>query len=240
MRRLTEPQPMDHGAVCGIVGALTARYSFLGAAPIGTSAEGRKIWGLTLGGGKHRVLIASAFCGAEQLTSLICLRLCEELCDALYRHTMLNDWDIHRAMMGRTVVFVPMLSPDGTDLTFHFNAKSDRLQPLGCKKSEIESLGALCHRAGFRHAVALHGRGETVCWGHGVYTPPESELMAHVLGASSGYTVTRSEDTPFQHWFIDTFRRPALTLKIGNGDDPLNFESLYRKVQEMLLISVLL
>lgn len=119
MAQLTTPQIMDYGTVSGLIKALTGRYRFLCAAPIGCSVQGRNLWGLTLGDGKERVLMAAAFHGQEWLTSLACLRLCEELCEALLHNTTLNGWDIRRAMAGRRLVFVPLVNPDGVEIGLH-------------------------------------------------------------------------------------------------------------------------
>lgn len=229
MRRLTDAQPMDYGAVNGIVGALTVRYPFLGAAPIGSSPAGRTIWGMTLGGGRHRVLIT-----AEQATSLVALRLCEELCEALDGYRSLNGWDVHRAMRGRCVVFVPCAHPD---TTYYSTADSQENQPFDPKN---DPLAALCRRIAFRHIVTLREHREGILWRCGTHTPAESELIARVLGAASGFpvlnTLTHGE---LKDWFVKEFHRPGFTLGMGEIS-PKTFEKKYKKSQEMLLISALL
>lgn len=116
---VTAIQPMDHGIVSGMVSALATRYPFLYVAPIGHSVLGRKLWGMTLGGGRNRVLMAAAFHGQEWMTAWVCLRLCEELCRALSTDQKLSEWDIRRAMSGRGIVFVPMVNPDGVEIALH-------------------------------------------------------------------------------------------------------------------------
>lgn len=222
MRRLTNAQPMTYGTVSGIVSALTSRYAFLGAAPIGCDTEGHTLWGMTLGGGRHRVLIAAGFCASEQLTSLLCLRLCEDLCDALDGYRMLNGWDVHRAMMGRTVVFVP----------YYCIADS--------AENQASPLKALCRRCDFRHVVSICGNDHTIHWRRDISTPTESELMARVLGAASDCVVSdASSHDEFKDWFMDTFHRPGFTLGLGDVSVEA-FEKFYEKTQEMLLISALL
>ena len=111
---------------------------------------------------------------------------------------------------------------------------------------ETRALAELCRRIPFRHAVALHTQGEEIYWRYGDHTPPQSYLMAQVLGAVSGYAVADPSPTAahggFKDWFIDTFRRPAFTLELGRGQNPLplrEFESIYAKAREMLLLSLL-
>ncbi|MBP3434962.1 MAG: M14 family metallocarboxypeptidase [Clostridia bacterium] len=300
MGYLTTVQPIDHGVVSGLVGALTARYPFLCAAPIGRSVMGRSLWGMTLGSGKHRVLMAAAFHGQEWLTALVCLRLCEELCRSLAEECYLAEWDIRRAMSGRSVVFVPMVNPDGVeialrgseaagdnrdavrsaggdihghwqanangvDINHNFNAGWKELQQAEQKKGikgfsarqwggpcpesepETRALIGLCERASFRHVVALHSQGEEIYWQYGDNTPPCSELMARVMAAASGYTVSSPEGLAshggFKDWFISTYSRPGFTIELGKGINPLplsDFKKIYEKAREMLLVSLFL
>lgn len=283
MGKIVTAREANHSAVSGMIGALCARYRFLCTAPIGRSTQGRNLWGLTLGVGKRRVLMAAAFHASEWLTSLICLRLCEELCDALEREKSLCGWDVRRAMAGRSVVFVPMVNPDGTelalrdpslrwqanangvDLNHNFNAGWEILQqfekekgingpcarqwggPCAESEAETKALVALCRRADFRHVVALHSQGEEIYWHYGEHTPPESELMAMSMAAVSDYRVGTPSGLAshggFKDWFIEEFRRPGFTLELGKGVNPLplsDFEAIYGKAREMLLLSVFL
>lgn len=122
MKRIVTPQPADHGAVSGLIHTLCARYRFFTAAPIGSSVLGRHIWGMTLGSGRQRVLMAAGFHGQEWITSLICLRLCEEMGEALQSGRDLDGWDLPRAMAGRSLVFVPQVNPDGVQIALHGSA----------------------------------------------------------------------------------------------------------------------
>ncbi len=128
MERIVTPQPADHRVVTAMIHALCGRYRFLAAAPIGNSVLGRPITGMILGTGRQRVLMAAAFHGQEWLTSLICLRLCEELCQSLQSGCDLDGWDLHRAMMGRSIVFVPMVNPDGVEIALHGACVADRFK----------------------------------------------------------------------------------------------------------------
>ncbi len=135
MGGIVRPQPADYGAVSGMVGALCARYRFLAAAPIGRSVLGRSLWGITMGSGKERVLMAAAFHGQEWLTSLICLRLCEEIAVSLEEYRELSGFDMHRALRGRSIVFIPLINPDGVNIALHGSVSAGEYAPT------IQSLG---------------------------------------------------------------------------------------------------
>lgn len=146
----------------------------------------------------------------------------------------------------------------GVDINSNFNAGWEEMQALAQKSGKIcgtapesepetRALADLCRRLPFRHGVALHTQGEEIYWRYGAHTPSRSRLMARVLSAVSGYAIADpSEESAhggFKDWFIDTFHRPAFTLELGRGQNPLplrEFESIYAKAREMLLLSTLL
>ena len=153
----------------------------------------------------------------------------------------------------------------GVDINHNFNAGWARMQEAAQKNGwdrpgarrypgpqpesepETRSLTDLCRRYAFRHVVALHSQGEEIYWQYGAHTPPQSEIMARVLGAASGYAVAAPEgfaaDGGFKDWFIRCFGRPGFTIELGRGVNPLpvdGFEEMYAKAQEMLLLSLLL
>ncbi len=118
-QRLVTPQPADSGAVRCLISALRGRYPFLQAAPVGQSVLGREIMGLVLGSGREKILYAAAFHGQEWLTSLVLLRLVEDLCAALQGDGWIADIDFHEALAGRSLLFVPQVNPDGVDIALH-------------------------------------------------------------------------------------------------------------------------
>ena len=119
--------------------------------------------------------------------------------------------------------------------------------PTPESEPETRALTDLCRRYTFRQVVALHSQGAEIYWEYGAHTPPQSEMMARVLGQVSGYAVARpqglSAHAGFKDWFIRTYHRPGLTIELGRGRNPLplaQFEEIYEKAREMLALSVLL
>lgn len=153
----------------------------------------------------------------------------------------------------------------GVDINHNFNAGWSEMQAQAEKSGknrpgprqysgpepesepETRAVADLCRRHAFRHVVALHSQGEEIYWQYGTDTPPQSRIMAQVLGAAGGYTVTQPQGFAvhggFKDWFISYFHRPGFTIEWGKGVNPLpvdGFESMYQKAREMLLLSVLL
>lgn len=153
----------------------------------------------------------------------------------------------------------------GVDLNHNFNAGWEEMQeaaakngythpaprrysgPLPESEPETRAVADLCRRVAFRHVVALHSQGEEIYWRYGTHTPPQSRIMARVLGSVSGYRVADpagfASHGGFKDWFIRCYHRPGFTIELGQGENPLplsDFEPLYAKAEEMLALSVLL
>lgn len=153
----------------------------------------------------------------------------------------------------------------GVDINHNFNAGWAEMQVLAAKNGkdhagarqysgespesepETRAVTDLCRRYAFRHVVALHSQGEEIYWQYGDDTPPQSHIIARVLGAASGYAVTHptgmASHGGFKDWFISCFHRPGFTVELGRGVNPLpldDFEEMYEKAREMLLLSLLL
>jgi g-D-glutamyl-meso-diaminopimelate peptidase len=112
---------------------------------------------------------------------------------------------------------------------------------------ETKALTALCRRGDFRHVIALHSQGEEIYWQYGPRTPPTARMMADVLAAASGYRVADPEGLAshggFKDWFIEETGRPGFTIELGRGVNPLpltDFEPVYAKAREMLLLAALM
>ena len=71
------------------------------------------------------------------------------------------------------------------------------------------------------------------------------QKMAEIMSSVSGYAL----DTPtglavgggFKDWFIIRFRRPAFTVEVGLGENPLpteNIEKIYNDLLEMMVLSI--
>lgn len=107
---------------------------------------------------------------------------------------------------------------------------------------ETKALCELCRENQLSLAVALHTQGREIYYDYRENTPKESIMIAEKLSDLSGYFVSHPEGIAvgggFKDWFIDEFHRPAFTLEIGEGENPLSpeiFDSEYPKVSKMLL-----
>ncbi len=114
-------------------------------------------------------------------------------------------------------------------------------------ESETVALMDFCKKQGFIHALAFHSQGEVIYHRYGAKTPIQSAKMATLMSVSSGYSLEEPTGLAvgggFKDWFIDFFGRPAFTVEVGKGENPLPASSLYEiyaKIAQMLLFSVMM
>lgn len=112
---------------------------------------------------------------------------------------------------------------------------------------ETQAITQLCRDNPFRHALAFHSQGEEIYWYYGDTTPPRARLMAGILAASSRYELAEPEEMAshggFKDWFIERFHRPAFTIEVGKGENPLpldDLDSIYSQTCEMILLASLM
>ena len=116
-----------------------------------------------------------------------------------------------------------------------------------CSEPETRALCGLCRKKQPQHALAFHSQGEEIFWRYGRPDPPRAEAMLHIFASSSGYAPAENAGLyahgGFKDWFIETFRRPAFTVEIGKGRNPLpleDFEGIWEKLREMLTLAAVL
>lgn len=149
----------------------------------------------------------------------------------------------------------------GVDINHNFNADWENLRKkeralgiygpsptrFGGPKPESEpetvAITTLCRTANIRHATALHSQGEVIYWKYGEFEPPKSRKMAEIMSTSAHYALDYptgiADGGGFKDWFIEEFNRPAFTVELGKGENPLPIESadnIYKQVKEMLML----
>ena len=109
----------DYINVKRAVRSLTEEYPFLHSEVIGKSVAGRDITALKIGRAEEYVLYAGAFHGSEHITANLLLKFTEELCRALSNYEHLAGFDVRRIMTGRALIIVPVVNPDGVEISIH-------------------------------------------------------------------------------------------------------------------------
>lgn len=153
----------------------------------------------------------------------------------------------------------------GIDINHNFSANWEKLKQMelsnGIKsasptryggeyaESEPESraIASYCRTGNISHALAFHSQGEEIYWNFGNYCDSEALKMAQIMAFSSGYKIAEPEGLAigggFKDWFVEKFNRPAFTVEVGYGKNPLpvsDFDSIYKKIKEMLVLAIIL
>lgn len=86
----------------------------------------------------------------------------------------------------------------------------------------------------FSLCLCFHSQGEVIYWKYKDFLPKNSLELAKEFAHVSGYEL---EDTPYnssfgglRDWFIKTFNKPAFTIEVGKGTNPLplsQFSKIY-------------
>ncbi len=153
----------------------------------------------------------------------------------------------------------------GVDINHNFSANWEKLRKLEIDsgilsaaptryggefpESEPESrtIASYCRTGHITHALAFHSQGEEIYWNFGDYRDSEAHKMAKIMAYSSGYKIGEptglASGGGFKDWFVEKFRRPAFTIEVGSGTNPLpisDFDGIYEKIREMLVLAVVL
>ncbi len=153
----------------------------------------------------------------------------------------------------------------GVDINHNFSANWDALKKLEIENGinapsptryggefpesepESRSIASYCRTGNIEHALAFHSQGEEIYWDFGNYHDTEALKMAKIMAHSSGYKIAQPEGLAcgggFKDWFVEKFRRPAFTVEVGLGKNPLpssDLDSIYNKIREMLTLAVVL
>lgn len=112
---------------------------------------------------------------------------------------------------------------------------------------ETKAIADLCRLRKPRKALAFHSQGEEIYCAYGENTPQKSITDGRILAAASGYTLVENAGLAshggFKDWFIEYFSKPAFTVEIGLGENPLpldDFEDIYRKALLMMVLSLVI
>lgn len=112
---------------------------------------------------------------------------------------------------------------------------------------ETAALVRLCRSRAFPYALAFHSQGEEIYYDYGADTPDTSLSMAQQLARASGYRLAEPEPIAsmggFKDWFIHALHRPAFTIEVGLGKNPLPprmLAPLYARLEQMLVTGLTL
>lgn len=219
---------------------LGEKYPFMSVDTIGKSVMGKDIKSFTLGVAEEYVLLVGGIKGSEHFTASVLTAFLEELCLALAKDLSIEGLRVRRALMGRAVIIIPCLNPDGCEIAslgkvgcgniadkisslcggrlkgFDTNVRGADIEldfPLK-KQPETAAFASLLNSFPIRHAV-LFGRGDDEIVVASDDAPDTRACrMADILSASTGYSVSFAEakQKDLIGCFNEKYKRPAFKI----------------------------
>ena len=108
--------PMTSKKCIDTILKITETCSFCRSEELTTTAFGRPIRTLVIGGGPRKVIYSAAHHANEWITSLVLLKFAEELAEAIATDGQIFDRSAQALSDAATIYMVPMVDPDGVDL----------------------------------------------------------------------------------------------------------------------------
>lgn len=111
---------------------------------------------------------------------------------------------------------------------------------------ETQAITRLCRNIPLDMLITFHSQGEEIFYEYGKNTPEKALHIAKMLSALTDYTLVKNEGLyssgGLKDWFIEEFGRPAFTVEIGKGKNPLPLEyidAIYERLESMLVIGLM-
>ena len=107
----------DHSAMMRAIRVLAECYEFLGFSYLTESIMERGIPIITLGEGEKQIFYIGAHHGAERITAAVLVKFVAEFCAHVKRGSAVCGMNPEYIMKTRTLYIIPMLNPDGVDIS---------------------------------------------------------------------------------------------------------------------------
>ncbi len=241
--------------------AFKEKYPHIPVFSIGQSLEGRELIAIKLGSGSKRIFLNGAHHALEWLTAKVLVDFADEVAQkktascSLYIVPMVNPDGIEIASKGEWW----QANRRGVDLNHNYNALWELSKQLEAScgitapgptryggeypesEPETRAVANFTRQNNFDMAIALHSQGEVIYYDFCGIVPDGTYEYLATFENVSRYT----RDTPdgiasyggYKDWFIKKFKKPAFTIEIGLGENPLplsDLEKVYEQVAPIL------
>ncbi len=233
---------------------------------IGRSLEGRKLFVIKVGTGAKRIFFNGAHHGTETITSKILIKFARELSEAspkwdasIYIMPMVNPDGAEIASKG----VYWQANGRGVDLNHNYDALWDiskhREAEYGItcpgptryggdapeSEAETRAIANFTRQNPFDLALCLHSQGEVIYYDFCGVVPKGTEEYLRRFEKVSNY----KRDIPqgiacfggYKDWFIKKYKKPAFTIEVGRGENPLplsEFDDIYNEVKPILFEAI--
>lgn len=300
MLKVVKNRILTYSVYENMVKELNEKYKSLKITTCGKSLLGKDIFAFVIGEGEKNIVYVGGTHGIEWLTSLLLLRLTENLADAYEASTTLSGFNIKDILGNRKLIIIPELNPDGieisikgatacgrykaenydickgnfsswsantrgVDINHNFNADWYTLREMEKNvginspspsqygglypesEPETAAITRLCREVSVDMLISFHSQGEEIFYEYGKNTPEKAMHIAKMFSALTDYTLVKNEGLyssgGLKDWFIEEFGRPAFTIEIGKGKNPLPLEdvdAIYERLESMMVVGLIL
>ena len=154
---------------------------------------------------------------------------------------------------------------NGVDLNHNFNAdwyslrdyeeKQGILKPAPRRfggffpesEPETKAITHFLRKVAFDRLYSFHSQGEEIFYEYGKNTPKQSQFIAKALSGVSGYKIMKNDghynSGGLKDWFIEEFKKPAFTIELGKGKNPLplkSFDDIYQTAEPLAVLGLML
>lgn len=147
-------------------------------------------------------------------------------------HNFPAGWDDLHELEQQNGIYAPSITRYGGE------------KPLS--EPETTALVKLCEKIAFCRVLAFHSQGEVIYHNYKKYLP-QAQKQAELLAVSSGYVLQEPEGLAvgggFKDYFIQEYSKPAFTVEVGKGENPLNpneLNNIYDKIKKMLVLATMM
>ncbi len=238
------------------------KYPHIPTFSIGQSIEGRELVALKLGSGSKRIFLNGAHHAMEWLTAKVLVDFADEVAQkktaincSLYIVPMVNPDGVYIASKGEKW----QANARGVDLNHNYNALWELSKQLEIShgitspgptrfggeypesEPETRAVANFTRQNNFDMAIALHSQGEVIYYDFCGVVPDGTNEYLDAFESVSHYRRDNPEGIAsyggYKDWFIKKFKKPAFTIEIGLGENPLplsDLEKVYNGVAPIL------
>lgn len=112
---------------------------------------------------------------------------------------------------------------------------------------ETKAITRFLRNADASMLISFHSQGEEIYYEYGKNTPEKSLTVARIFSALSGYTLVKNEGHcqggGLKDWFVEEMKKPAFTVEVGKGENPLpltDADDIYSTVLPIMVTGLIL
>ena len=120
--------------------------------------------------------------------------------------------------------------------------------PYPESEPEVKALCDYIRSIPFSLLISYHSQGEVIYYDYNKKIPKGGKELGKIISRKTGYALDNTEGissySGCKDWFIEKFDKPAYTIELGKGKNPLNFsqfEKIYSdNIESMILAPFLI